>query len=165
MWFSLQLYGIYLNIETRLISELFTHWATRPAASASKRVLARRCSVQDSRIRSYFFAMLAVVHRELTDCSCKWFRKGARKCSQWSFLLDIVQKAFFNSKYIHNTRVYTIWTVILGCNYCTAIKVVEGLGIIQAGPSMMWLFYACCPCRLHSARMLPLLGILFHQTT
>ena len=151
----------YLNIETRLISELFSHWATRPAASVSKRVLACRCSVQesrirsyifakpvvhqeltrcastcnfmvlfeywnqinfwilqslgnkacslslkagfgapvrcsvqDSRIRSYFFAMLAVVHRELTDGSYKWFRKGARKCLQWPFLLDIVQKAF-----------------------------------------------------------------------
>ena len=93
----------YLILETRLNSVLFNQWATRPAASASKRVLARRCSVQDSRIRSYFFAMLAVVHRELTDCSCKWFRKGARKCSHWSFLLDIVQKAFFNSKYRHSS--------------------------------------------------------------
>ena len=36
---------------------------------------------------------------------------------------------------------------------------------VQAGPSMMWFFYACCPCRLHSARMLPLLHrhFLFHQ--
>ena len=103
MCFYLQLYGMYLNIETRLISELFTHWATRPEASASKRVLARRCSVQDSRIRSYFFAMLSVVHRELTDGSYKWFRKGARKCSQWPFLLDIVLKTFFRSKYIIHT--------------------------------------------------------------
>ena len=70
---------------------------------ASKRVLARRCSVQDSRIRSYFFAMLSVVHRELTDGSYKWFRKGARKCSQWPFLLDIVLKTFFSSKYIIHT--------------------------------------------------------------
>ena len=87
----------YLNIETRLISELFIHWATRPVASASKRVLARRCSVQDSRIRSYFFAMLAVVHWEQTDCSYKWFRKGERKCSQWSFHLNIVQKKILNT--------------------------------------------------------------------